>query len=142
MQGIIAILLIVTATGGQSLTADYIGALPPVEVTAARYANEDIAWSGLLPAVEVTAPRSRDRNIAWANIIPAVMATIDASCCDNEDDRYDDEAHYVEAILVKQSRIPDFEMNTPVADLKIFGAIPGAVTFSGDYHLPSSENWP
>lgn len=141
MQSLTALLLIVTAIAGQPLVMeqDYVGALPPVEVTATRYADEDVAWSGLLPAVEVTAPRYDRTNIELASIIPAIVATIGGSCCDNQSSHYDDEAHYVDAILVKQSDLPDFEMNMGVADLKIFGAIPGAVTFSGDYHLAEKD---
>jgi len=139
MQGLTAILLIVAAAGGQSLTADYIGSLPPVEVTATRYADEDVAWSGLLPAVEVTARRVENKDIAWAHVIPAVMATIEASCCDDESDHHDDTPHYMEAILVRNTDMPDFEINKSIADLKIFGAVPSAVTFSGDYHLAEND---
>jgi len=141
MQSLTTLMLIITAIAGQPLVIehDYVGALPPVEVTATRYANEDVAWSGLLPAVEVTAPRYDKANIEFATIIPTIVATISANCCDDESNHYDDKAHYVDAILVRQSDLPDFEMNMGVADLKIFGAIPGAVTFSGDYHLAEND---
>ncbi|MDH4210375.1 MAG: polymer-forming cytoskeletal protein [candidate division WOR-3 bacterium] len=142
MQGLTTILLIVTAAVGQSLTAnaDYIGALAPVEVTATRYANEDMAWSGLMPAVEVTASRYDKEDVAWSGMIPDVMSLIKAYCCENESEygHPDVEAAHA-AILVKQVDIPDFEMNIEVADLKIFGAIPGAITFSGDYHLVAGD---
>ena len=141
MQSLTALFIIVTAIAGQPLVVEqnYVGALPPVEVTATRYADEDIAWSGLLPAVEVTAPRYDRTNIEPTDVIPAIVATISASYSDNESSHYDKEAHYVGAILVEQSDLPDFEMNMGVADLKIFGAIPSAVTFSGDYHLAEND---
>ncbi len=143
MQGLTIILLIVTAAVGQSLTAnhDYIGALAPVEVTAMRYANEDVAWSGLMPAVEVTASRHEKQDIAWSGMMPDLMSIIKACCFENKSEygHYDADAAHAQAILVKQVDIPDFEMNMQVADLKIFGAVPGAITFSGDYHLVAGD---
>ncbi|UCG29611.1 MAG: polymer-forming cytoskeletal protein [candidate division WOR-3 bacterium] len=143
MQGLTTILLLVTAIAGQSLTtsAEYIGAMPPVEVTAMRYANEDAAWSGLMPAVEVTASRYISDDIARAEVIPAVIVNQDDFCCEDESEH--SYAHAIasgiQSILVKNTRIPDLDLNMQIADLKIFGAVPGAITFSGDYHLQEND---
>ena len=141
MQGLTTILLLITTLVGQVPDADYanIGSLPAVEVTATRYANEDVAWSGMMPAVEVTANRHENEDIAWSGMLAPVQVVakkitgIDANRPPNPEPRA------VQAILVSEVRDPDFELDVQVADLKIFGAIPAAVTFSGDYNLPASD---
>jgi cytoskeletal protein CcmA (bactofilin family) len=92
--------------------------MPAIEVTAARYENEDIAWAGMLSPVQVI-----------ANKITGHDAPRSAS----------PDPKAVQAILTSEIKEPDYELDMQVADFKIFGAIPGAVTFSGDYSLPSSD---
>ncbi len=139
MQGLTTILLLVIALVSQlpAETPDYVGALPAVEVIAPRYAAEDIAWSGLMPAVDVTATRYTQEDITWSSILPGMSATaqrlIEAVGPANP------EQIHMAATLVSSVEAPDPELNTEVADLKIFGAIPGAVTFSGDYNLPAAD---
>jgi hypothetical protein len=135
MQSLITLLILFTTTAG------HIGQLPPVEVTATRYAREDVAWSGMMPAVEVTAARYDREDIAWAGMLPGIEVTAERYCCDQayEASVVADEPFYVPATLVEEIDIPDFDLNMQISDLKIFGAIPAAVTFSGDYHLLEDE---
>jgi hypothetical protein len=141
MQNLMKILLIIAALVGQSMAIDnaYIGALPPVEVTATRYENEDVAWSGLMPAVEVTASRYENQDIAWCGMLPAVNVNAERYAYSTEASSVDARAAYVPAVLVKQVQEPDLAQDMQAADLKIFGMIPNAVTFSGDYHLLESD---
>ena len=145
-------ILLILAALVSSLSAEnqpYVGAMPGVEVTASRYANEDIAWSGLMPAVEVTATRYQSEDVAWSGLMPAVEVT--APRHENEDiawsgmlpvvqvvaDRFTDilgdppaspEPEYSQATLVSQIKEPECEFDIQCADLKIFGAIPATVT--------------
>jgi cytoskeletal protein CcmA (bactofilin family) len=139
MQGLTTILLIVTALAGQVPTDNnaWVGTLPAVEVTATRYAGEDIAWSGLMPAVEVTASRDVNEDITWSGMLPAVR--IVAQRITEIGGPAKSEPRYIPAALVSQVEEPDFELNMQVADLKIFGATVGAMTFSGDYSLPAGD---
>ena len=139
MQGLTTILLIVAALAGQ-ISADsyaYIGTLPAVEVTATRYADEDIAWSGLMPAVEVTAPRYENEDIAWSGMLSVVNVV--AERVSDIGLNTTSEPRNRQAVLVADVKEPDFELDMQVADLKIFGVIPNAITFSGDYSLPAGD---
>ncbi|UCD04727.1 MAG: polymer-forming cytoskeletal protein [candidate division WOR-3 bacterium] len=141
MQSLTALLIIVTAIAGQPLVMeqDYIGALPPIEVTATRYADEDVAWSGLLPTVEVTAPRYVKQDIDRTEMVVAATYTTDDHCCETEYSYADDIAASFKSLLIEKTKIPDLELNMQIADLKIFGMVPGATTFSGDYHLAEND---
>lgn len=135
MQSLTTILILVTTIAG------HIGELPPVEVTATRYASEDVAWSGLMPAVEVTAGRYDREDIAWAGMVPGVEVTAERYYYDPayEVSTAPDKPFYLQATLVDEIDIPDFNLNRQISDLKIFGAILNAVTFSGNYHLLEGE---
>ncbi len=141
MQGLTIILLIVTALAGQSLTADYayVGELPPVEVTATRYANEDMAWSGLMPAVEVTAPRYEKEDITWAGMMPSVEVISRAYGRKPETKSLDHRPSYAPALLVQKVPEPCCDFDLEISDLQILRAIPTATTFSGDYHLTEND---
>jgi hypothetical protein len=141
MQGLTTILLLVTVSVGQT-SADnfaYVGAMPAVEVTATRYAGEDIAWSGLMPAIEVTATRYENEDIAWSGMLPAVNVAAERITDIGTKRPASHEPRHVQAVLVGQVNEPDFELNMQIADSKIFGAIPSAITFSGDYSLPAGD---
>ena len=141
MQGLTTILLLITTLVGQVPTGgySYIGSLPAVEVTATRYTHEDIAWSGLMPAVEVAATRYENEDIAWAGMLSPVQVVANKLTAIDAPKPASPEPRAVQAILINELKEPDFELDMQVADLKIFGAIPGAVTFSGDYNLAVSD---
>jgi cytoskeletal protein CcmA (bactofilin family) len=141
MQSLTTILLIVTALAGQSLGTDYayIGELPAVEVTATRYANEDVAWSGLMPAVEVTAPRYETEDIAWCGMLPEVEVFAERIGHNAVRDPMFGELSQVPAVLVQRLEKSRHQIDLQIADMDIVRAIPGAMTFSGDYHLPEND---
>ena len=141
MQGLTAIMLIITAVGGQ-LSANhyaYIGSLPAVEVTATRCPDEDIAWSGLMPAVEVTAQRYENEDIAWSGLLSAVDVVAKRISDIDLNPRANREPRNAQAVLVADAKEPDFELDMQIADLRLFSAIPNAITFSGDYSLPAGD---
>jgi cytoskeletal protein CcmA (bactofilin family) len=141
MQGLTIILLLVSTLVSQvpAYGDSYIGSLPAVEVTASRYAHEDVAWSGLMPAIEVTAARYENEDIAWAGMLSPVQVIANKITGHDAPRSASPDPKAVQAILTSEIKEPDYELNMQVADFKIFGAIPGAVTFSGDYSLPSSD---
>lgn len=137
MQGLTILLILTTLSS--PLAADsyaYVGSLPAVEVIATRCADEDIAWSGLMPAVEVTALRYENEDIAWCGLLPAMDVTANRQAHNRTKDT---EPTHTQAILVSHVTEPDGELDLSIADLKIFGAIPAAVTFSGDYSLAEND---
>lgn len=74
-------MMVIITCAGVLAAADsgYVGALPGIEVTAPRYANEDVAWSGLMPQVEVTAQRPAPAATPArqaAEALPAVVRTV------------------------------------------------------------------
>jgi hypothetical protein len=141
MQGVTTILFLVATLAGQISDGNYayIGALPAVEVTATRYAHEDVAWSGLMPAVEVTATHYENEDIAWSGLLSPVQVVANKISRINANRSVNPEPRAIQATLTSEIKEPDLELNMEVADFKIFGAIPGALTFSGDYSLPASD---
>jgi hypothetical protein len=141
MQSLIKILFIFAALAGQSMGIDYsyIGALPPVEVTAVRSVNEDVAWSGLMPAVEVTASRYENQDIAWCGMLPAVNIDAERYEYSIQDPLTDRRSVHMNAVLVKQTPTPNQAPSIPTADLKLYSMLPNALTFSGDYHLLAND---
>jgi hypothetical protein len=129
----------VTAPRYQGEDVAWSGLMPAVEVTAPRHQGEDVAWSGLMPAVEVTAPRHENEDIAWSGMIPVVEVIAERVAELLVDETARHEPKHVQATLVDQVREPDCELDIQCADLKIFGVIPNAVTFSGDYSLPAGD---
>jgi cytoskeletal protein CcmA (bactofilin family) len=134
MQSLISLLFIIAVASNplSSSNLDYIGSLPGIDVTATRCADEDIAWSAMMPAVEVTAPRYVNEETGRASILPPVEVTAEKPA------RYSP-ATYERIIQINREKEPDLELNLQIADLKLFGVIPGATTFSGDYHLPEVD---
>jgi cytoskeletal protein CcmA (bactofilin family) len=134
MQNVILILFAVAVIANPLVADDfgYVGSLPAVEVQATRYAVEDVAWTGLLPEVDVTAPRYHGREARLSDIMQV----------EEYADVFPTEYHpatYEKVIEIHSDKEPHGQMNIEIADLGIFGAIPGAVTFSGDYNLPQTD---
>ncbi len=141
MQRLTTILIILAASVSPLLANNtgYVGSMPSVEVTAPRYAVEDVAWSGLMPAVEVTAYRPQDEDAAWSGMHPMVQVVVERVASILFDETASPAPEYAQAELIRKVRELDDECDMQCADLRIFGMLPSAVTFSGDYSLPAGD---
>lgn len=147
-------ILLILAALASPLSANnqaYIGSMDEVEVTAFRYANEDIAWSGLMPAVEVTAPyyddamqigvmdevvveapRYEKGDVAWNTMMSLVNFMTNQYVHDKLD------RANAQTISLEHTVEAERELDRPATDVRMQAILTGT-TFSGDYHLPETD---